>query len=206
MPNPPPNRIGRATFAQFEQAFNLITKGSSIAGVRLCHNWYSNWSWIAKDNLDSPFFEAIDDCLNDDCIHQIIDHLDCLHLIYFAHINQRFKVIVGKKLSRLRIFPCTVGTIQLMNFRYILYMFGSSVTELSLSLKVFPSNFGYYTDATIRCILETIYHFTGPSLKKVIIHDLDFNPCIKLNEKRSFELEFRLFSERGIEMNFIPIN
>lgn len=189
---------GWATFKTFEQAFCVLTKDSPKNRVHFHHRFYSNWPWIARKNLDETFFEAMKEKLNDDCIREIINHIDLLHLIYLAHINEEFEVIVIEKLSRLRIFPSTVGSIGLLNFRYVLQMIGGSLKELSVSLNAFPSTFGFYFDHIKRYVLQVIYSYTGNSLKKIYFYDFNLTE----SENRNFDHIFRMFSQRGIDVQF----
>lgn len=187
---------GFATFQSFEQTFSVLTKGSLINGVRFEHQWYTNWSWIVRENLDSAFFEAISSTLNPDCILQIIKQMDLLHLFYFAHINAQFETLAMTKLSRLRIFPSTVGSIGLMNFRYMLEKIGSSLKELSVSLNAFSLPFGIYFEHTKKYILEIIYTYAGKGLKTIYISDFNLSE----SEKKNFEYILQLFSQRGTEV------
>lgn len=190
-------KIYTATFQTFEEAFHALARGSQIQGVHIIGRWIPNWTWIASDNSDKAFFEAMGNTLDDDCIRELNKHLDLPHLVYFAHIDDRFKAIAAEK-KRLRIFPSVVGSINLMDLRYLLHMFGSSITELSISLNTFPSTFGHYFDHTKRFILRIISDYTGPQIKKIGLYDFVFNE----NEKKDFECFFDMFIKRGIELKF----
>lgn len=135
------------------------------------------------------------DKLNDDCIYEVAKYFDYLHLIYLSRIDQRFKAIVSKKLSRFHVSPSTVGTIDMMNLRYMLGMFSSSIKELSLSLLVFTSTFGFYQDQKIRRVLQIIYDCSGIQLEKIYLHDFHFYKHPNAN----FEYFVRQCSERGLE-------
>lgn len=189
---------GWATFKDFEQAFCVLIKDSPINRIHFHHQLYSNWSWIARKSWDETFFEAMEEKLNDDCIREIFNHMDLYHLIYLAHVNE-FKVIAIEKLSRLRIFPSTVGSIGLSNFRYLLQMIGDSLKELSVSLNAFPSTFGFYFDHIKRYILQIIYSYTGIRLKKIYFYDFNLTE----SENRQFDHLFRLISQRGIQLILI---
>lgn len=198
-----PTEIGIHGFAEFEtfdHLFQVLINGSSIESVTLQHRWYSNWSWIVSANRDKTFFEGIDQQLNDDCIREIVKHIDILHRLYFASINERFRSITleGKLSSNLRIFPSSVGVIGLMNFRFLLKMFGSLVINLSVSLTSFPSTFGFYFTHIKTYILDIIYACTGPKLKKIHLYDFDLNET----DKKSVDGIVQLFVQRGIEVNF----
>lgn len=132
---------GQAIFKTFEQAFQALIKGSSIEGITLIYNWYTDWSWISSKNSDELFFEAMDLTLNDDCIREIMKYFDVLQCVYFGTISQRFRGLTVCEMSRnLRIFPSTVGRIGLMNWRYLLGLLANSVINISLSL----TSFYYY--------------------------------------------------------------
>lgn len=184
-----------AEFNTFQQAFRVLNKYSTINCVHFQHRWYSNWSWIEREHQDGAFFEDIHEELNVDCIREIIDKLDLLHIFYFAHINERCEFIAKKNLSRLHIFPSTVGSIGLMNFRYMLEMIGSSLKEISLSLKAFATLFGFYFDHFKKYILILIYMCAGKELKKISLFDFDLSKTQKLDY-------VQLFSERGIQIKF----
>lgn len=118
---------GIVTFKTFEQTIEVLTKGSLIKNVRFKDVYNSNLPWIVSNNLDSTILKVMDEKLNDDCIRYIMKHLNVKDLIFSKNFNGRFEALVEEKMSKLRILPCTVGAIDLMNLRYILYMFGSYV-------------------------------------------------------------------------------
>lgn len=184
-----------AEFNTFQQAFRVLNKYSTINCVHLQHRWYSNWSWIERKTQHGAFFKEIHEILSVDCIREIIDKLDLLHIFYFAHINEQCEVIAKKNLSRLHIFPSTVGSIGLMNFRYILEMIGSSLKEISLSLKAFTPTLGFYFDHIKKYILILIYMCAGKELKKISLFDFG------LSETQNMDYVL-LFSERGIQIKF----
>lgn len=189
---------GSATFKTFEQAFRWIVNGSTINGVHFQHSWYSDWSWLARKNLGGKFFEAMEAELNYDCIREVIKNIDLLQLFYFAHINETFKLLAIEKLSRLRIFPSTVGSINLMNFRYMLEMI-REFKEISVSLKAFASPFGTHFDRTKMHILELIYTCTtGNILENVNLFDFDLNYW----ETDNIDSIVKLFRQRGIKVTF----
>lgn len=192
-------KICTATFQSFEAAFVALAKGSPIQGVHLIRHCLGVplWTWIALDNSDRVIFDAMNEALNDDCIRELIKYLDFPHFVYFAHINDRFKAIAAEK-RRICVIPSVVGSINLLDLRYLIHMFGSSMTELSISLNTFPSTFGHYFDHTKKFILRIILDYTGPQIKKIEFHDFVFNET----EKIDFECFFKMFSERGIETKF----
>lgn len=154
----------------FEAAFDLLTKGSTVEGVTLHNHWYFDWSWLKKPNPDTDFFNAINENLNDDCICEILNHLDLLHMINFGSMNERFGAILENKLTKLNIRPATVGTIELMNLRYILHLCGDSLRELYISIYSFRSVFGFYSRDRENNVLQTILYFAGESLKQLHLH------------------------------------
>lgn len=133
--------------------------------------------------------------LNEDCILHVIKHLDLQHIIYLAHTNQRFKDM--ELLRQLRIFPSTIGPINLLNFRYMLHIFGSKFYELSLSLNVFPSTFGLYSGRTKQQILDLICNHTS-SVGRINLYDFNFDES-EMNEFVGKVLE--TLRARGIEVN-----
>lgn len=187
-----------AKFETFEEAFRVLVKGSASKHVQFQHQWYSNWSWIESESSDGAFFSEILEKLNDDCIRDTIKYIDLLHLIYIAHINDRFKALVAEKLSKLHIFPFTVGSIKLMNFRYLIEMFSSSITEISISLNAFASTLGFYFTHIKRHVLQIIYNCTGDRLKTLYLYDFNLTE----SEMRNFDYIFRLFSKKNIELKF----
>lgn len=184
---------GEAIFRTFEQAFHVLTRGLSSVRVRFSDIWCSDWSWIG-DNFDKTFFEMLNNKLSDDCIREISTHLDLPHRIYFAHINERFETIIKEKEKRLCIIPSTVGSINFMIFRYMLSMFGSTSTELSVSLRVFCAD-GPNNGDTKRFVLEIILNCTEFHAKKIYLLNFNFEE----NEKKDFKT---VFAERGIEVIF----
>lgn len=163
--------------------------------VTIHHSWYSNWGWMACNDFDKDFLKAIHGNLNDDCLREIIKYLDLRQLIYFGQFNNRFKAIAEEKMSRLRISPSTVTPIGLMDFRYLIHLYGDSLKKISLSLHAFASVFGCYCDRKKKCILKIIYDGTGPKLRRIFFHDFD------LIESDTIKYE-RLFFERGTEITF----
>lgn len=133
--------------------------------MRVLHLWYTDWSWISSKNTNESFFDQLHNELNDDCIRDVIKHIDVLHLIHFAPLNDRFRALTEKSFMHLRIFPSTVGSMGLINFRYLLEMFCGSVKTLSVSLNAFSTTLGSYSNTFKRYILRTIHKFTGPELK-----------------------------------------
>lgn len=156
--------IGSAKFKTFKHAFQVLIKGSSIKFVTFHHRWYSDWFWVSK-NWNDIFFDDMGGQLNDDCIREIIRYIDIPHRVYFASINERFRVLTLEVSHNLCIFPSSFRTIDLMNFRYLLELFGNSVINLSVSLTSFASTFGFYSSRIKAYILDQIYACTGPNLK-----------------------------------------
>lgn len=189
---------GCATFNTFENAFKILTKGSSVERVNFQHRWYSNWSWIAAENKNVTFFEEMNEKLNDDCIRKVVEYIGNLHLIYLAHLNERFQAIVEEKMIRTYIFPSTVGSIGLINFRYFLEMFKDSTKEIFLSLNAFPSTYGFYFEHIKRYILEIVYSCTGTKLKTIYLYDFNLTQ----SETKNFDHILRLFLNRNIEVKF----
>lgn len=186
---------GIATLKTFEQTIGVLIKGSSNESVRFEPVYNSNISWVASNKLDGTILRAIDETLNDDCIREIIKHISFKENILFGHFNVRFKALVEEKFKRLRIFPSTTGTIDLINFRYFLHLFGNSMVELSLSLHVFRSTFGHYFEHTKKNILQTISNYFGQELKIIRLYDFEFN------ERSDFEWFIIFFAERGIQVD-----
>lgn len=160
------------------------------------HPWYTDWSWISLRNSDTTLFELMNDLLIDDCIREILKHVNVLDLIRFAHFNDRFMGLAEEKLSRLRVISSTVGTIGMMNFRYLLTKFGDNITELSISLNVFPSLFGFYGDETKEDVLRIILDLVKPQLKKIHFHAFNFSK----NQNKVIEHFLKSLSERGTEI------
>lgn len=138
--------------------------------------------------------------LKDDCIREVANYLDFPQLVFFSDIDQRFKNITSAKRSRLSVLPSNVGTIEGMNFRYLLEMFSSSIQEMSFSLRVFPLTPGYYYDYKVRQVLQVIYNCSCPQLKKIFLHDFHSYS----HENKDFEHFVKLLSVRGTEV--IEIN
>lgn len=172
-----------------------MVRGSNIESVKINHLWYSDWSWITSDNSDRTFFEELNGTLNDDCIREVIKHLDPLHLIYFARIDKRFSDLISER-KRLCIFPSTVGSIHFMNFRYLLQKF-SSLDELSISLHTFPRTFDFYPGDTKRLILHIICNYSGRQLKKICLYDFNFTG----SQERDLKHYFEVYATRGIDIS-----
>lgn len=187
---------GTAVFGTFQQAFQVLVKQSSLQCRTIQHPWYTDWSWIGLDNLDETFFAAIDSKLSDKVILEIIKHIDPLHLVYFSFINERFHTLAESR--HLRVFTSTVGTIGLMNLRYFLEKFGSTIMNLSLSLIPFRCSLGFCFSHTKYFILNMIYWFTGPLLKTVELYDFNLNE----SESEKIGSIFHLFDQRGIKLKF----
>lgn len=151
---------------------------------------YTDFSWLSSKairNVDTHFFDTMNEMLNDDCIRKIIEYVDIPHLMYFSHIDERFEDIVRAESSRdLRIFPSTVGSIGLMNFRYLLEFVGSSLKSISLSLMSFPSSLGFYYSNT------KMYYTLFMNVLKLNDFDFDYTEDVKNI--------LQLFSQRGIKV------
>lgn len=186
---------GGAVFGTFQQAFDVLVSQSLLKCRTFLHPWYTEWPWLKLENANESFFTAIDATLNDNIICEIIKYIDPLHLLHFASINERFNGLA--EMRHLRIFPSTVGTIGLMNFRFLLEKFGSTVINISLSLTSFHSS-SFCFSHTKCYILNIIYWFTGRLLKKVRLFDYDLDD----NETEKIGSIKHLFDERGIELIF----
>lgn len=191
---------GCATFQNFQQAFLVLIQSSSIEGVKFQHAWYTNWSWVASKNHEyDRFLKAIHDELNDDCIRHIFRYINVLELTYLAHFSERVEMIVKGKMMHLQIFPSTVGSIGLMNFRYLLEKFGDSIKTISLSLNAFASPFDFHLEYTKRNLLQVIYSScTGKELKSIEVHDFSLTE----NRMKNFDEILKLFSEHNITVKF----
>lgn len=192
---------GSATFQNFQQAFLVLNQRSSIEGVKFQHPWYTNWSWITTENREYlEFLQVIQDNLNDDCVRHIFKYLDVLELTYLAHISENFKMIAKEKLMHLQIFPSTVGSIGVMNFRYLLETFGESIKKISLSLNAFFAVCGFHFEFTKRNILRVIYSCcAGKNLKNIEIHDFNLTD----SAMEDFDEVLKPFSEHNITVKFI---
>lgn len=186
---------GSAVFHTFQHAFDVLVKKSSLKCKTFQHCWYADWFWIGLKHEDVSFFNAVEAELNDNVIREITKYLDPLHLVYFATINERFNGLAVS--PHIRIFPSTVGTIGLMNFRFILEKFGSSVVKISLSLISFNC-FPFCFSHNKYLILNIIYWFSGPLLKKIQLYDFDVDE----SETEKINIIVDLFDQRGIEVKF----
>lgn len=187
---------GIARLKTFEKPFELLSGQTIFEGIYFEHKMYTDWGWIFKfKEADKILFQAMDDELIDDCIYEIMRHLNVLDLIHFAQYNDRCMKLAKSKLSRLQITLATVGTIGMINFRYLINLLGESITELSISLKVFPSVFGFYYDETKEDALRTICNLIKPQLKRVYFYDFNFNKS--QNEILHY---LRSLSQRGTEI------
>lgn len=164
-------------------------RGTRIEGVTVMNSMYVDWSWTKK-RQNTDFFDAINEKLDDDCVLEVIKHLDLRHLIYFGQINQRFNDLSKEKMRKINICPLTIGAIDLMNLRYILFLSNDSLQELSISIHCFPTIFGFHSNEKKRSVVETIVYFAGKSLKKVRLHGFDL-------DENTFFLSY-LLTERGI--------
>lgn len=95
--------------------------------------------------------------LNDDCICEVLKYMNPLQL---HCMKQRFLQLIGqnnaristifdekmsRKFFRVKINVNTTGVIGIMNLKYLLYVYGNQIEELTISLTAFPSTFGVYT-------------------------------------------------------------
>lgn len=180
--------------ATFEAAYNVLSGCLPIKGVNLNHSWYKDWSWIESDSYNNTTFTAMNNTLIDDCIREIAGYLDYLHLIHLSRIDGHFKAIAAETFAKCHIDPSTVGTIDFMNLRYLLDMFGGSMIELSVSLHAFRSTFGAYPDDTKTCILRVIFYCTNPlKLKKIYLYGFDLSKTDK-------DCFVKAFSEQGTQL------
>lgn len=172
-------------------------KGSSVEGVKMSKHLYVDWCWLGKRSLDKTFFDKLNQALNDDCILQIIGYLDPLHMIFFGTLAERFQSLLKMKLTKLRICPSTVGTIGIMNLRYLLHVYGDSLKSLYISIHSFRPIFGFYPPDLKKDVLLTICHFSGRNLKHLYLHgfnSIDCN-CNDLLIRRSIRVEVEVDPE-----------
>lgn len=189
---------GTIIFKSFEQAMSVLINGSSIDRVRFVHSWYTDYSWI-PDGEQNRIFKRMHEALNDDCIRHVIKFIDFEHIIKFAHFNDRFKGLAEEKLRCLHIIPSMVGTIGMMNFRYLLNMFGDTMTELSISRNAIQAVFGLYTDAIKNRMLSIICETAGSELKNIFLYDF----IQKDTENIEFQNFLELLSMKGIDVDII---
>lgn len=188
---------GIAIFKTFEQAFHMLAMGSSNEHVQFQHQWYSNWSWMKSESSVGTFISALLDSLNDDCIQEVLKYVDFLQLIYIARLNEKFKIFVVENVKILHISPLNVGTIGVMDLRYIIEMF-SGFKKIHLSLHAFRSCLGFYYKHIKVLILQVIYHCSGGELKAVHLYDFGLSE----EELESIDSILQLFSARNIKIEF----
>lgn len=186
---------GYAELATFKAAFEILSGCLPIDGACFStHSWSQKWDLFGSDSYDSTTFTAMNKTLIDDCIRKIATYLDYLHLIQLSRIDKNFKAIAAETLARCHVRPSAIGTIDIMNFRYLLDMFGSSMYELSVSLDAFISNFGTYFPNRKSIILQVILCRTNMlKLKKVILYRFDLSTA----QKNHF---VKAFSDQRIEL------
>lgn len=187
---------GTIEFETYKHAFEVLITVSSDGSVTFLHEWYSDWSWFLLERRDAAFFERMNEQLNDDCIREIIKYVDIPRRIHFASHNERFRDITLELSRNLHIFPSSVGTIGLMNFRYLLEQFGSSVMNLSVSLKSITSTHGFYYTFIKSHVLGIIFECTGFELKKIRLYDFDLNERYEENFGRILPQ----FAQRGVQV------
>lgn len=178
--------MGKIVCKSFDFAFDLLTEGCSFNGVKFKHKFYIDWSWLSLKCPNVDFFNEINEQLNDDCIREIIKHVDLCHLIYFGTINERFHELVQEKFKVINIVPSNVGSIDIMNLRFILHLSKDSLEELSIAIDCFPTICGAHSRDQQETILETVHRFAGVELNKVCLHGfkLDDNMNLLLNMLR----------------------
>lgn len=195
------NNLGRINgFAElntFESAFKILSGCLPIKGAYYFNHWYKDWAWIQSENQNKSIFTAIHEELNDDCIREITRYLDYQNLIHFSRFNGRFKDLASERFSRCHINLSAFGSIDVMNFRYFLEIFGSSITQLSLSLSAFPSTFGHYFDDKKINIIQTFFCCSNQlKLKKIYLYEFHLSKT----QKERFEYFVTKFSQQGTEL------
>lgn len=185
---------GHVTFKKVDDAFRLLAS-KSIKEVAITSIFYTASSWTKIDSTEKLWI-GINERLNDDCIMEILNHLDVEHLIYFSQICDRFKCLVARKLSKLRITFSTIGEIGLLNFAFIVAQFSKSVTEIHISTSAFRSKFGIYDDCIKGTVLQTILYF-GSQLKKVVLDGFDLQD---IGDYIDLSFFLNLLKEKNVEI------
>lgn len=192
------NNLGRINgFAElntFKAAFEVLSGCLTIKGAYFYNHLYRDCAWIESDNRDKSTFTAMNEALNDDCIREVTQYFEYPYLIYFSRFDDHFKALASERLSRCHINSSTFGTIDIMNFRYFLEMFGSSITELTLSLNAFTSTFGHYFDDKKINIIQTFFCCSKQlELKKIYLNGFDLSKTQKEYFEYFFLWMFSLF-------------
>lgn len=142
--------------------------------------------------------------LADDCIREVMKHLDLLDLLYISEMNERLEVIAAEKMKRVKFCSDTIGidgTIGILNFAYIISKFRHSIHELSVSMEIFPSYFNHYLDHQKCAVLSIIHRFVGPQLKTINLHKFDIDNSGKVMNIAYF---LTLLTEKNIQVNELP--
>lgn len=108
-------------------------------------------------------YQEIQATLNDDCIYQVMGHLNVFDLITMAKFGPTFLRVV-KQIRTLIICRCNGNPITLMELRSILHVLGlgSSVVNLTISLKSFNSS-------SQRFICDRLFQYIGGQLKSLTL-------------------------------------
>lgn len=132
--------------------------------------------------------------LVDDCILHVMSYLHVLKQAELAEFNDRFKALAAINKHKLVFRAENIGQqIGVMNFRYLLELFGATVEELIIYADSFmPTSFGILCNFSKDVIVHCILNNTGENLRKVTFVDFVPYSCEMLQK----------FTRRNVEVYF----
>lgn len=188
---------GWVQLSNFRIAYYALRAGSNNHDIVFHHHWYDE----RNGKMNIGFLSGIDATLNDDCIREIMDRSEILNLADMANYSERFLHIAKARISTLKIYPMNVGqSFGLMNFRYVLEVFGNEVVNLFISLHSFRragANRHYFN--TKYAILHLAVFSTSSKLTVVSLESFNFS-CGELEKIQPL---IDLLRERGVELNIL---
>lgn len=138
---------GILLMSSIEGAFNLL-QAASHTEIELRPVWnYTNWSLA----LDGNFMDQIQ-TLNVDCLLRIFKFLRTADLICISKHNQHFSNVVSKSLKIWRV----EDEIGILNFAYVMHLYGRSIRMLTIYIDSFARVFGTHTFQTKLIIIYLI--------------------------------------------------
>lgn len=194
--------FGTIRFTELSDAINLLSKNHRLNQKITFNNlWFVNWNYIDSfTKEEESFLVEIQKNLPDDCIREVLKHLNSMILVHLSHYDEQFFSLTAEKLKRLEISPLTLDKpIGIMNLCLLLKRCGESLVELHISLDSIQNfaSFGSHSLYDRFAIIHFIGMFTGTKLKRVDLNAFD----LLLNDNTQVINSINSLILRGVEVN-----
>lgn len=191
-------------FKNFDGVYKILQM-SAHEDITFSHRFFTPWNTDFNKYL-SQILNKIDQCLIDDCIRKVMEHLTWTELIHLAGFSERYYSLVEENFrSRFKTFQLTSTTfgmrIGVINLHYFLHLFGKSLTHFSFSLqsiKDYSFGLNVYGSFEKYMIICTIVNLTSTNLRTL---DLD-SFHLTDQEKGLTKSLFQMLEARNVEVNY----